>query len=1616
MENRDNINEKEDDLEFDPTKEAFFSDLENEEQEIISEAYELVEHALSLIESKYYDDAIEVLRQALGLYSQINKLAEIEALNNKITEIYLLKEQDFQELQLKGVDETKTSEVEQTDEKYYNEIYTRADQLILEGLKLVNSAQYDEALLMYREAITLLQQINRVSEIGKVNELIEDCFIRKADFIKQEQDQVGLQPTTTTESELKTQKVHEFEELKRKERETSTKAYEILGKATELSNIHQYSDAIKMYREGAQLFEEINWINEVKKINTIIDKVEKEKEKAIAESEKIRVEQEKLKELEARKQEELIHEAKVQEELKIKAKMEKVREAALKKEEEVQFRIVLRSMIDYAEKLAREYDLEMKKLIKKGKLVENCIYPEVIKIYEDVKGRVDERGWKDQSEIYSRQIRHYQQLLDKDNKLRQFETEKRKKETEFEESLKVKKKIESTEVDLELQKKLEIERLNEQESLIQKKNLDTLIKNAERIARDYDVKFKKAVKDGNLDIESKYPQVIEIYTNAKNVAQDKGWVEDIAVYSSQIKKYEDLFDKEKKVRELEAKKATEKKLFEESYKFKKESTDFEKFKILETQHKKELEEENFQKEITNLIDEAEKRAREYEIAKKKAIREGKLLEKSPYLEIIQVYTNIRNRVVAKGWNKQALIYANQIKVYQEKLESDLKLRQIEQEKLLKQQEFEQLQKLEPKSEIGFLDLEKKKKIHEPSQFELEAEKFQKEIDEMINEAEKEAREYESAIKKGNFEQECPYLRIAELYKTITEKVHTRGWKLETEIYINQIKHYQERYESDIKLRQVEQEKILKQQEFEQLLKMEQKSDYYALELEKLMKAEEESQFEKEEELFEKEIDEMIDDAEKEVREYELAIKRSEFDKECPYLRIAEIYKIIREKVYARGWKAEADIYANQIKLYLEKFEKDKRLRELEAQKVIKQEEFEKILKIPQGVKVLEVEKFQKADEKISKDDLFLNKAMDLINSSENEVRSYELSLKKDILTYSSPYKQAIENYEEARKLFLKIGWKEEAKRLNSTISFYKDKKAKDDSLRELEKQKLEKVEKETIEFKAAEKQKPLSQDYSAMEYAKKKEKEIKQAEPIFVMINKAERLAQEYEIKKKDGILNIESPFNEIINLYQRARESFIKIGWNEQASQISDSLHFYQERSIADQNLRAFEKEKIINEQKAEKKRLLDAQLAKEAEEELQKQKVQAIELRKKQTMHYEMKKDEAFNIMDLAKKEFKQDNFDKAIKFYADCEKIFAEINWPEGIKMVKDSIKAIELRKERIEKEKTLIERKKLETLEIEAQIQDQIAKARDLKKDQEEQRKRELLELEKEKERERDISLEAYKLLEEGTSLKDKKKFEEAFEKYIMARDLFKKVDWQHEVSRINNDLLFILKKEMKQAEKIKTMLQKKEEEEKELEILLKEADERRLELEKIRKEEKRKQREQAIEEELEKANNVIKNLKYNEGIFMIIQLIKRLSKKKQEKLIKQLDDQIHVLENVSQVPIITITNVDIDEDMEQFKLGYQALDNAQISLSENLFMKAISELNEAKFNLKKTKIGRQFIPIIQEKINSYKLELGIEIEQEEEGPKFLEPKKDDLRMKIAERRAERKKRIKDILSR
>ena len=215
------------------------------------------------------------------------------------------------------------------------------------------------------------------------------------------------------------------------------------------------------------------------------------------------------------------------------------------------------------------------------------------------------------------------------------------------------------------------------------------------------------------------------------------------------------------------------------------------------------------------------------------------------------------------------------------------------------------------------------------------------------------------------------------------------------------------------------------------------------------------------EKFENQIAQMIDNAEKMARDYELAIKKSKYETKCPYPKIIKIYEGIRQILINYGWNEQAMIYNEQIKFYHEKLEKDKKLREIEAQKVQKQKEFEELHKIKEidtiRAVILSLNKEEeildfeaKKKEKVEESEEIFN----MISNAERMAKEYEQEIKmSSIIHLDCPYEKIIEIYKEVKKRFENIGWKEESRKLIDSIRYYNDKLEKDKRLREIEERK-----------------------------------------------------------------------------------------------------------------------------------------------------------------------------------------------------------------------------------------------------------------------------------------------------------------------------------------------------------------------------------------------------------------------------------------------------------------------------------------------------------------------------------------------------------------------------------
>ncbi|TFG02352.1 MAG: hypothetical protein EU542_05215 [Promethearchaeota archaeon] len=340
-------------------------------------------------------------------------------------------------------------------------------------------------------------------------------------------------------------------------------------------------------------------------------------------------------------------------------------------------------MVDEAEKLTREYEVERNQVLKNGSLNKECVYPQVIKIYEEIISLLLEHGWDKQAAIYRSQVNICEEKLSQDMKIREIEALKAQKNKEFEDSLKNNK--EKT-IDEEKVKKIEEQYLKEAEDKRFQNSIAEKVAEAEKMAREYEIKRKKAIKHQKIhELEPSYSKVIEIYNEIREKLIERDWISQLEPYLQQIKIYENKLEQDKKLRKLEEEKKQKENEYLENLKLRKlDPIDINKLKAVEEKHARDIEDKNFELQITSLIEEADKLEREYESEKKKAIKEKRLLDLgTPYPKIIQIYEELKKMVQSKGWTNQISTYESQIKFYREKYERDEILRQIEAHKLNK---------------------------------------------------------------------------------------------------------------------------------------------------------------------------------------------------------------------------------------------------------------------------------------------------------------------------------------------------------------------------------------------------------------------------------------------------------------------------------------------------------------------------------------------------------------------------------------------------------------------------------------------------------------------------------------------------------------------------------------------------------------------------------------------------------------------------------------------------------------------------------------------------------------------------------------------------------------------
>ncbi len=330
--------------------------------------------------------------------------------------------------------------------------------------------------------------------------------------------------------------------------------------------------------------------------------------------------------------------------------------------------------------------------------------------------------------------------------------------------------------ELEDQEKLkritELERKKEEEANFENK-INRMVNHANKLERDYESEKKKAIRDGSLlKSEAPYQQIINIYNEIQKLLVARGWEESANQYNNQIKFCEEKSENDQKLREIEIQKVQKQEEYDAHLKFKEngeQRVEAHILKAAQQKYQKELEDEFFQNQITEVINNAERAAYEYEKKRTKAIKKGALDFESIYPKLINVYNQIIDKLKKRGWIEQTRIYSDEITLLQDKQKNDKRLREIEASKIIKQREYEQFMKVD----------------NNKVQPKINVDKFENQIYNMIDQAIQKERNYETAIRRGKKESP-PYGDIIDIYTKVKDMLVKMGKPEEAKIYDEQI--------------------------------------------------------------------------------------------------------------------------------------------------------------------------------------------------------------------------------------------------------------------------------------------------------------------------------------------------------------------------------------------------------------------------------------------------------------------------------------------------------------------------------------------------------------------------------------------------------------------------------------------------------------------------------------------------------------------------------------------------------------------------------------------------------------------------------------------------------------
>jgi len=173
---------------------------------------------------------------------------------------------------LKNSEDYNNNDSERSEDSTLEQVFI----LIKKGIQLVDLNRFIDGINYYKNAIKLMKNIGGFeNEVEKVEKLLEEACNKQEQYLqKVEQESGVIEKVILTKEE----QLAEFERKRKKEKEISAEAYNLLEKGSLLIQSNRFDQALEKYMLAIEKFKEINWLTEIPKIHILIKKLNEKKE------------------------------------------------------------------------------------------------------------------------------------------------------------------------------------------------------------------------------------------------------------------------------------------------------------------------------------------------------------------------------------------------------------------------------------------------------------------------------------------------------------------------------------------------------------------------------------------------------------------------------------------------------------------------------------------------------------------------------------------------------------------------------------------------------------------------------------------------------------------------------------------------------------------------------------------------------------------------------------------------------------------------------------------------------------------------------------------------------------------------------------------------------------------------------------------------------------------------------------------------------------------------------------------------------------------------------------------------------------------------------------------